>query len=303
MRMLSTVVGVLGLAVLASAQEPQQTFRSSVETVPIYATVVDANGRLVPDLNREDFEVLDNGKPAAITIFDKEVQPIAVVVAVDTSGSMTLVLDFVKIAAETFVLRLLPADRALISTFADKVRFSSQSFTPNRDDLVRYLRNDVQYGNGTALWDALYQSTAMLQKETIRKVVLVLSDGENTSSDVDGEAVLSRAQDDNVMVYAIGMINQYREGPAGRWVTTRPDPFLRKLTAQTGGGHFQINGTTELNSTFTRVADELHRQYLIGIAPALLDGKVHKLDVRVKRPGMTSRARKSYVAAKKAFAP
>jgi len=295
-RILPALALVAALGTLLSAQQGQRGFRSGVQTVPIYATVIDATGRLVPDLKEEDFEVLDNGKPTPITLFIAETQPIAVVTAIDVSGSMTLVLDLVTDAAETFVLRLLPADRALIATFADRVRMSPE-FTSNRDALIRYLRSDVQFGNGTALWDALYQGVARLKDEPLRKVVLVLSDGENTSGNMGGEDVLSRAQDEHVMVYAIGMRNRYRCAP-NQWCDSSPDRFLRKLTEQTGGGNFEISKTTELNSTFSRVADELHRQYTIGIAPAVLDGKLHKLDVRVKPPGMTARARKSYMATK-----
>jgi VWFA-related protein len=298
-RLIPTLLAVaaVSLAGVALAQDQQRVFRSGVQTVPIYATVVEAGGRLVPDLTQADFEVLDNGKPTPITLFVAEVQPISVVTAIDTSGSMTLVLDLVKDAAETFVLRLLPKDRGLIASFDDKVRMSRE-FTGNRDELVRYLRTEIMFGNSTRLWDALYQSAARLKDESARKVVLVLSDGEDFGSQMDGEAVLSRAQDDHVMVYVIGMRNRYFNGQ--QWTQSRPDPFLRKLAEQTGGGHFEISRNTELNSTFTRVADELHRQYLIGISPGQLDGKVHKLDVRVKVPGMTARARKSYVATKAA---
>ena len=194
------VVAAISLVGVAFAQDPQQrVFRSGVQTVPIYATVVEASGRLVPDLTEADFEVLDNGKPTPITLFVKEVQPISVVTAIDTSASMTLVLDFVKDAAETFVLRLLPKDRGLIVSFDDKVRHG-KTFTSNRDDLVRYLRTEMMFGNSTHLWDALYQSAALLKDEASRKVVLVLSDGEDYGSQLDGEAVLSRAQDDHVMV-------------------------------------------------------------------------------------------------------
>ena len=197
-----TLVVVLALTGLTFAQDPQQrVFRGGVQTVPIYATVVDATGRLVPDLKQEDFEVLDNGKVTPITLFVAEVQPISVVLAIDTSGSMTLVLDdFVKQAAEAFVLRMLPADRGLIGAFDDKIRFSQQ-FTNKRDELLRYLRTEVQFGNGTRLWDALAESVAQLKEESSRKVVLVLSDGEDFGSRMsDGKDVLSRAQDDHVMV-------------------------------------------------------------------------------------------------------
>lgn len=299
MKLLSlAIVAVAAAATVLVAQEPQRVFRGGVQTVPIYATVVDETGRLVPDLKQEDFDVLDNGKPTPITLFVTEIQPIAVVLAIDTSGSMTLVLDdFVKQAAEAFVLRLLPADRCLILAFDDKIR-GMKAFSNNRDELVRYLRTDVQYGDGTRLWDGLYQSVALLKTESSRKVVLALSDGEDTSSRLGGNDVLNSAQDDHTMVYAIGMRNRYRGGPNGQFVISRPDPFLKKLTAQTGGGHFDISKATELNTTFTRVADELHRQYLIGISPGTLDGKLHKLELRVKPPGMTARARQSYMATK-----
>jgi VWFA-related protein len=199
-------------------------------------------------------------------------------------------------AAETFVVRLLPHDRGRIAAFDDKILMSPR-FTSDRDELVRYLQTGVQFGNGTRLWDAMYQSIAELKDETLRRVVLVLSDGEDTASRMaDGEATLARAQMDDVMVYAIGMRNRYRGGPGGAWIESRPDRFLKRLTEQTGGGYFELTRATELNSTFTRVADELHRQYLMAITPATLDGKVHKLEVRAKVPGMTVRARKTYTA-------
>jgi Ca-activated chloride channel family protein len=297
-RLGAILLAIVAATLAVSAQDPQQrVFRAGVQTVPIYATVLDANNRLVPDLKQEDFEVLDNGKVVPITQFVTEVQPIAVVIAIDTSGSMTLVIDdFVKAAAETFSLRLLPADRAMILSFDDKIQMS-HGFTNNKDDLIRYLRTQMQWGNGTRLWDALDQSVALLKNEQTRKVVLVLSDGDDSGqSHVNGNEVLTRAQDDHVMVYVIGMHNRYFNGQ--QWTVSRPDGFLKKLTAQTGGGNFEISKGTELNSTFTRVADELHRQYLIGIEPAVLDGKVHKLEVRAKPPGMTARARQSYVANK-----
>ena len=131
-----TALATTLLATVALAD--QQVFRSTVQTVPIYATVLDSSGRLVPDLKQEDFEVFDNNKPAVITSFAAEVQPIAVVVALDTSGSMTLVLDLVKSAAEAFVLRLLPADRARIVSFDDKIRWSP-NFTSDRDKLIDHL--------------------------------------------------------------------------------------------------------------------------------------------------------------------
>jgi VWFA-related protein len=294
-RSLVVAIGfALAPVVLAQDQQPK-VFRGGVQTVPIYATVIDANGRLVPDLKEQDFEVQDNAKPTPITLFVSEVQPIAVVTALDMSGSMINAMDRAKDAAEAFLLRLLPKDRAMLASFDDKI-IMSPGFISNRDELIRFLRTGLQYGNGAA-GDALTRASRS-SDEPERKVVLVLSDGEDSSSRMDKNDVLSRAQDSHVMVYAVGIRNRYRGGPNGEWTISRPDQFLRKLTAETGGGNFEVTETADLNSTFTRVAEELHRQYLIGIAPGQLDGKLHKLDVRTKVPGMTVRARKSYMATK-----
>jgi VWFA-related protein len=131
-----------------------------------------------------------------------------------------------------------------------------------------------------------------LANETGRRVVLIFTDGEDQRSQRnDFDKVLARAQQQDFMVYAIGLQSQI----LGQ--TTRPDRNLRRLAEQTGGGYFELRRTADLNSTFTRVADELHRQYVLGFEPENLDGTVHRLDVRIKVEGMTARARRSYVAA------
>ena len=102
------------------------------------------------------------------------------------------------------------------------------------------------------------------------------------------------------MIYAVGLENEMVVD--GRRIRTRPDRGLRKLAQETGGGHFELDRKSELGETFSRVAQELHSQYVIGFAPKTLDGKVHQLEVRVKKPGLTARSRRSYVAAKPAAA-
>src|SRR6185295_3266516 len=108
------------------AQPPQApTFKSGTQVVSLFVTVADAQKRLVPDLTKEDFEVFDNEKPQPITYFDNSVHPITVVVMLDTSGSMTLSIDLLKKAAEQFLIRLLPDDRAKVGAFNDKVQISA----------------------------------------------------------------------------------------------------------------------------------------------------------------------------------
>ena len=295
-RVITTLV--LASPVLLAAQQTQApVFRSTVETVPIYATVIGADRRLVADLSQADFEIFDNKQAQPITMFRSDVQPISVVVTLDMSGSMTGVLDIVNQAAESFVLRLLEHDRCRIATFDDKLRIMP-AFTSSRDDLIRYLHTEMQFGNGTRLWDGMDQAIAAVEQEQNRKVVLVISDGDDTSSKLSGNDVRDRAQQSDVMIYGIGLRNPYRGGAYGQMIVSSPDRGLKKIVEETGGGYFELSKTAELNATFSRVADELHRQYVLGFAPKTMDGKVHQLEVRVKQPGMTVRARKSYIAAK-----
>ena len=251
----------------------------------------------MPDLEEQHFEIFDNMKPQKIAFFRSDVQPVSVIVALDMSGSMIMNIELAKNAAEAFVLRLLPHDRARIVSFDDKVT-SSPMFTSNRDDLIRYLHTEMQYGNGTRLWDGVDLGITALSKETARRVVLILSDGDDTASNASRDSVLARAQADDLMIYGVGIHSRYRGGAGGSFVETRPDRGLKKIAEETGGGYFELLKTAELNSTFTRVADELHRQYVLGFTPEVLDNKLHKLDLKVKIPGMTARARKNYLASR-----
>ena len=275
---------------LLTAQQPQ--FKSGTQIVSLFATVTDSQKRLVPDLTKEDFEIFDNDKPQPIAFFQNEVQPITVVAMLDTSGSMTASIPLLRAAAEQFVLRLLPADKGRVGAFNDKIQFSSR-FTADRDELVADLK-DLDYGNGTRLWDATDASLEELKGIEGRRVVLVFTDGDDTESHIGLGKVIDRARADEVMIYAIGLESHYFNGQ--RMVRSQPDSGLRKIADETGGGYFELKATSELAPTFTRVAQELHSQYVLGFTPTLLDSKVHKLTLRMKQPGMTARARRSYVA-------
>ncbi len=300
-RLLVAALAALGLASIAlvSAQNPgaqtpvaPQIFKAGTRTeVPIYATVIDSAGRLVPGLEREDFAVTDEGKPVELSLFSNASQPFTAVVMMDKSASMTNNLELLNRAAEQFLIRLLPVDRAQVGAFSDKIQFSGR-FTNDRDALIAALE-DLQFGNPTRLNDAIAASLDVLEKVDGRRVVLVFTDGEDTASKLGFRAVLERARNEEVMVYTIGLESEYFNG--ARVQRTRPSRDLRRIADETGGGSFELKKTDELAPTFTRVAQELRSQYLLGFAPATLDGKLHKLDVRT-RPAHTVRARKSYLA-------
>jgi Ca-activated chloride channel family protein len=274
-----------------SAQQP--TFRTGTRTVALYATVTDSQKRLVPDLTRSDFEIYDNDKPQVIELFLNEVQPITVIVMLDTSASMTGNLKLLEQAAEQFLIRMLPADKGMVGAFNDKIEFFPATFTSDRDVLIRSL-GELDFGNPTRLFDAIAASMDRLDQVDGRRVVLVFTDGEDTGSNSGSGEVLEQARREEVMIYAIGLRSDYFNG--SRQVRSKPDSGLKRLAEETGGGYFELDSTSDLAPTFTRVAQELHSQYVLGFTPALLDGKVHRLSIKAK-PGMTVRTRRSYLAA------
>ncbi|RPI51689.1 MAG: VWA domain-containing protein [Acidobacteria bacterium] len=282
--------GVLAVGLSAGAQQP--TFRSGSRVVPSYVTVTDANNRLVTDLTREDFDILDNGRVQELTIFDNEVRPISVVVMLDTSISMTHRLNDLFGGAEQFLLRLLPHDKATVGAFNDKIEFAS-AFTSDRNSLVSALKH-LDFGNETHLYDAVHASLDELEKVDGRRVLLLFTDGADFGSRQGSGKALERARDNEVMIYGIGLETEFFNGQS--YVRSKPDSILNRFANETGGGYFDLKKNADLNASFTRIAQELRSQYLLGFSPAALDGKVHKLEVRAKRPGLKARSRRSYTA-------
>jgi Ca-activated chloride channel homolog len=269
----------------------QATFKSSTQTVVVYATVRDAAGRLVPDLTQDDFELLDDGAPVRIATFSNDIQPITVALLLDMSGSMLSRLVRVRDSTLRFIDALRPADRVRIGTFGDEIGISPV-LTGDKAVLTRIVREELWPGGGTPLWNAVYAGMDSLAAEPGRRVVLVLTDGLDSEAlsgwKGDLDDVRSRAAREGFMLYMIGMDT----------VDTNDEPQRRvnALIAETGGTRFDVKEGADLHSTFTRVADELRRQYLLGFAPEKRDGREHRLEIRVTRPGLEARGRKSYVA-------
>ena len=295
----------------------QQPFRTRSQTVAIYATARDSDGRPVGDLTRDDFEVFDNGKRQNLTVFESSVQPISVVMLLDRSASMRMNFRLVEVAAGEFVKALLPADKARIGSFASRIQLDPRDFTSDRGELLTILRSELQPAGPTPLWNAVSVGVTALRHQEGRRVILVFTDG--VDSPMGGRTVgysdaARAAQAENVMVYAIGLARErfmrgsggfggtVRAGPGATGrperVIEKPDAGLPRIAAETGGGYFELIRGSDLPSTFAKVADELHRQYALGFEPAKLDGKNHRLEVKVKRPGVTVRARRGYLAEK-----
>jgi Ca-activated chloride channel family protein len=295
MRRIATALAAIVVALTATAAAQKRTIKVATDSVAVYVTVTDAEKRLVPDLTLDDFEILDNAKPVTINVFENKPVPISTVVMLDTSGSITASLGFVKEGAEQFLLRLLPDDKAQVGEFSDKIKFHPGNFIDDRDRLVYLLKNELYFGYPTRLWDAVDQSIDQLLTVDGRKVVVVFTDGDDTASKLGVGKVMDHAREKDVMVYAVGLETEYFNGQSR--VRSSPDRSLKKLAEDTGGGFFLLKKTADLGETFTRVAQELHSQYVLGFSPETSDGKIHKLEVRVKKAGMNARARKTYMSA------
>lgn len=302
------LIVLISLTAALGAQQP--TFKTGARTVAVYATVTDRDGRLVPDLTRDDFEVRDSGKPQPVTVFSNDVQPISVIVMLDRSGSMKGNFRLLEAAGEAFVRKLLPTDKARIGSFAEKILIDPENFTSNQEELIKILRTKLQEDGPTPLWNAIDAAIAALKPQDGRRVVLVFSDGADNPgnfklNNLSFMDVMRRAHEADVMVYAVGLAGSGRPslggggfGPGGGFGGNRPDPGLAEIAAETGGGYFELQRAEDLATTFARVAEELHRQYLLGFEPQKLDNKMHKLQVRTKKDGLKVRARKEYFAAK-----
>ncbi len=279
MRIAVAVVAAIAAAGFAGGR---QVFRSSVDMVAVYPLVSSPEGRLVTNLDRRDFEVLDNGQPADISIFSSDRQPITALLLLDMSASMEDRWIRVRDAALRFVDAIEPVDRLRIGTFGSEIALSPH-LTADKNLLTRVLREELWPGGSTPLWQAMSAGMQSIASVTGRRTVVMVTDGVDTSS-ATHTAVVDRAIKEQFMIYAIGF--------EGKGLGER----LLNLIGQTGGGHFDLKRSDDLGLAFLRLADELRHQYLIGFTPALLDGRTHTLEIRVNRPGFTVRAPQQFVA-------
>ncbi len=315
-RLLTTGCVAAAALAVAHAQQPP-TFGTTTRTVAVYATVTDPQGRLAPDLTRDNFEVDDNGVKQELTVFSNDVQPITGIMLLDRSGSMKPNLELEVRAAETFIHGMLAEDRLRIGNFGKDIVIEPDDFTSDRDALFKVLQGDLQRDGPTPLWNAIDRAIDKLLLEKSRRVVLALSDGVDEPLDFSGHAKsmkdeMKRAEDNDIMIYAVGMeglapMPQQRATPGfgGRGIMPqrrneppmqKPDEGMAKIAAATGGGYFELTSPGDLLGKFDRVIDELHHQYALGFVPQKLDGKLHDLTVKVNKSGYTVHARKRYLA-------
>jgi VWFA-related protein len=319
-------LGTMLAAPLAQQTQPP-TFTAGNRTVAVYATVTNAQQRLVTDLTRDEFSIEDNGKRQELTLFSNDIQPITIIMLLDRSSSMKANFDLEQQAAQSFVRSMGLEDKARIGSFSKYIQIDPPEFTSSREELLKILKNDLQGEGPTPLWNAVDRGIDKLLLEQGRRVILVFTDGVDRPMDFSGQHkslkdVMKRAEEQNVMVYAIGLAGENgmpggdvrggapnpgafgglggrgMGGYSNRPQMEGPDDGLPKIAAATGGGYFELTSTRDLAFTFERVATELHHQYALGFTPEKLDGKMHDLTLKASRPDVSVRARKRYLASK-----
>ncbi|PWT81790.1 MAG: hypothetical protein C5B57_09795 [Blastocatellia bacterium] len=306
-RLCLLAVFAIAFAQAVSTQQPP-VFRAGTDTVRVFVTVTDKSERLLTDLARDDFQILDNGRPQPLTLFDSTPQPIRLVVMLDVSTSMMGNLPLLRTACVELFGHLRDDDLARVGTFGQEITIDP-TFTRDPASLRSSLPTEISPNAPTPLWRAMNEAINTLAELEERRVVLVLSDGKDSGPRKFGEKyitqleVVERAQRDEVMLYGIGMRSRMPGFPGGGDIRTMltadlPDPGLGTVALETGGGYVEIKAHDNLAAAFAHVADELHSQYLLGFTPPARDGKVHKIEVKIGRKDAKPRARKNYVAPK-----
>jgi Ca-activated chloride channel homolog len=286
----------------AAPPQQQPSFRAGVELVSLNVTVTDGTQKYITDLTAEDFNVFEDGIRQEVTFFNRTNLPIALALLLDTSASMETKLATAQEAAIGFARRLRPQDLAEIIDFDSRV-VVQHAFSSSAGDLEQAIRK-TSAGGSTSLYNAVYIALKDLKKviarnaeEIRRQAIVVLSDGEDTSSLLPFEEVLDLAKRSETAIYSIGLRNT--EGTSTSMKGFKEAEFvLRQFAQETGGRAFFPNQLTDLTNVYGQIAEELSSQYTVGYTSKNLrrDGGWRRVVVRVGRPNTTARTKQGYFA-------
>jgi len=283
---------IFSLSIFAQTEDEVLTVDSS--TVLLNATILDNNGKSATGLKREQFSVFENGVQQQISYFSAAETPFAAVILIDTSGSMESRISIARAAAINFLTGLRANDSAAIYRFSSKVELI-QDFSGSQDinESVFELRADGM----TALNDSIFKSAEELKKRPEkRRAIIVLSDGEDTSSGKSADKALKTALDAGALIYTIDMSSM----DSNTRQRVQNQGILRNFAEKSGGKFVATPGGAALRQAFKGIVDELGIQYTLGYEPTNLqkDGKWRAIELRVARPNLTIRTRKGYNASK-----
>ena len=295
-----------------------QTLVKEVNLVDVLFTVLNRRNKLVPDLEESDFKVFDEGKPQEIRYFSKQTDlPLRIGMLLDTSNSIRERIKFEQDASVSFLFSVLRhnKDQAFVMTFDDEPQIL-QSFTSDAGALRDQIMG-TRAGGGTAIYDAVYQACSTQlnhpprpegdQPDVVRRVMILISDGEDNLSTHTRAEAIELAQRTSVVIYTISTSTQWvsleetdpNKTSDRKYHLTEGDKILQNLAEETGGRAFFPYHVDDLDQSFQDIGDELRNQYSIAYQPAnyVLDGRYHKIRVEVPdHKGYQARARRGYYA-------
>ena len=285
-------VFLTALACLAASGQ-EATFRTDTRLVVINTSVFDQEGKIVRDLPKNAFTVYENGEKQNVTVFRQEDVPISLGLIIDTSASMTDKRDRVASAALAMVKASNPQDEVVIINFNESAVLARE-FTSDIKELEKAL-HDLDAKGETAMRDALLLGIEHLRHHGKRdkKVLVVVTDGEDNSSTETQAHLIETAQHNDVIIYAVGLLGAEEPESAAR-----AKKQLNDITSQTGGRAWFPNDVAEIANITPEIAHEIRNQYILAYEPTNLaaDGSFRKIRVDVDRPGVTVRTRSGYYA-------
>jgi len=306
--MCATGSGILALVLLAGAglrgqeQPAQPTFRSGVDLVAVTATVQRTDGSFVGDLQARDFRVFENGVPQTLTFFGSEDVAVDLLLLIDNSASMYSMLPAVQHAAQILVDALGPEDRVTALSFGGAVH---QRIAPTTDhEQAKAAIRQLRAGGGTPLYDALYvalRSLSATPGQMRRRAIVVLTDGDDTTSLMSYDAVIEAARQSSIAVYIVSMQSLPTQNRAKTARRMNADYEMRTLAADTGARFLENSNAENLDNAYRSIARELTHQYMLGYVPAEQQHtpaarRFRPISILVSGENLVVRARRGYLA-------
>lgn len=244
---------------------PEPDVKVDVKLVNVFVTVTDSHGAPVGNLKKDNFTLEENGAPQKISVFDKEsALPLSIALAIDTSLSTRHDLPLEQASAKRFVQTILrPVDAFSVFAFSEVVSEATRGFTPSLKQIDEAI-DHIRYGAATALYDAVFLASRSLDPRHGRKVIVLITDGEDTLSKVDFHEAERAAEEAEALVYSIIIVPI--ENSAGREIGG--EHALIQLSDDTGGKYYYATSTAQLDEAFQKISDELRTQYLLAYYPS-----------------------------------
>ena len=293
MRRLSNAHKLLWLTLLGATCAFAQ-FRADTRLVVLHASVTDRKGKLITNLNQNAFKVFENGQPQQVKVFRREDIPVSLGIIIDDSGSMDTKRSRVEAAALALVRASNPQDEVFIVNFNDDA-YLDVPFTSDVHKMEQGLAR-IDSRGGTAMRDAINMSLDYIRSEAKKdkKVLLVITDGNDNASSVSLEKVVTRSNQGDTLIYAIGLFTEEEKREAAK-----ARRALNELTTATGGLAFYPKEVNEVQALAVEIAHDIRNQYTIGYSPTLqaYDGSYRQIKVTVDAPGKpVVRTRSGYYA-------